>query len=49
MVAVKGAFRVYDFVPEELELIYHFWLILDPETKALAQRIEETIESWLRD
>lgn len=55
MVEVAGIWRVYDFTPEELELIYHalrhyrLWGAIGPEQEALARRIEEAIESWLRD
>lgn len=47
--------RVWDLNPEALELIYEalryyrFWKALEPEQRALALKIEELIETWLRD
>lgn len=55
MVKVAGTLHVWDFMPEELELIYHalryyrLWGAIGPEQEALARRIEDAIETWLRD
>lgn len=55
MVEVAGIWHVYDFTPEELELIYHalryyrFWVALETEQKNLAMKIADAIETYLRD
>lgn len=55
MVEIAGTRHVYDFTPEELELIWHalryyrIWAAIEEESKALSRRIEEAIEVYLRD
>lgn len=55
MVEVTGIRRVYDFTPEELELIWHalryyrFGGAIGEENEILSRRIEEAIEVYLRD
>lgn len=55
MAEVKGILHVYDFLPEELELIYYalrYYCIrgaVEPEQRDLARKIEEAIEVYLQD
>lgn len=56
MVAIKGTLRVYDFIPEELELVYYAlkWYCawcpdVTDEQKQLAEQINKAIEVYLRN